>query len=383
MVGVRLLGDCLPRFEAVAQAFEEGFSAGREVGAAVAVWHDGDWVVDLWSGYADRRKSKLWQEETLACFFSVSKAITATCLLQAVDKGLLDLRAPVARYWPEFGQEGKEATTVAQILAHQAGLPGLHEPVAGDLLFDWAAMCSALAAETPWWVPGTRHGYHARTFGFLAGELLRRASGKRVGEWLADEICGPLDLDVHIGLTPAEQERCADMIPARVKPGEQKQWPSAMQRMLQDFTDTSTPTGAAFQNPSLRPGYMNSAEFRTAELPALNGHGTARDVARLLGSVPQLLSPALLQEATRTHSHGPDEVLKSVTRFGLGYMLYEDESPIGWPGCFGHAGAGGSIAFCDADSKLGFAFIMNQMQEGVVTGGTSATACVEALRGCL
>jgi CubicO group peptidase (beta-lactamase class C family) len=339
--------------------------------------------VDLWSGYADRRKSQLWQEDTLACFFSVSKAITATCVLQAVDKGVLDLHSPVARYWPEFQQAGKQEVTVAHILAHQAGLPGLHEPVHGDLLFDWAAMCNALAAEKPWWQPGSRHGYHARTFGFLAGEILRRASGKRIGEWLADEICGPLDLDVHIGLTPAEQERCADMIPARVKPGEQKQWPPAMQRMLQDFTDTSTPTGAAFQNPSLKPGYMNSAEFRAAELPALNGHGTARDVARLMGSVPHLLSPALLQEATRTHSHGPDEVLKSVTRFGLGYMLYEDQSPIGWPGCFGHAGAGGSVAFCDADRKLGFAFIMNQMQEGVVTGGTSATACVEALRGCL
>ena len=296
---------------------------------------------------------------------------------------MLDLHAPVARYWPEFGQSGKQDVTVAQTLAHRAGLPGLHEPIDRELLFDWDAMCNALAAERPWWLPGTKHGYHARTFGFLAGEILRRASGKRVGQWLADEICGPLDLDVHIGLAPAEQQRCADMIPARVKPGEQRQWPTAMRRMLQDFTDPSTPTGAAFQNPSLKPGYMNSAAFRAAELPALNGHGTARDVARLMGSVPQLLSPQIMREATQTHSRGPDEVLKSVTRFGLGYMLYADESPIGWPGCFGHAGAGGSVAFCDADRKLGFAFIMNQMQEGVVTGGTSATACVEALRGCL
>jgi len=383
MSEVQLLGDCLPRYEAVAAAFAAGFTAGRDVGAAVAVWRDGELVVDLWAGHADRRRSQPWREDTLACFFSVSKAITATCVLQAADRGLLDLQAPVADCWPEFAQAGKAAVTAAQVLAHQAGLPGLHAPAERELLYDWQGMCARLAAEEPWWPPGTKHGYHARTFGFLGGELLRRATGKYVSEWLAQEIAAPMALDVHIGLSEEDQARCAEMLPARVNPAEQKHWPPAMQRMLADFTDTATPTGAAFQNPSLKPGYMNSAAFRVAELPALNGHGSARDVARLLGQVPQLLSAQMLQLATRTHSHGPDEVLKSVTRFGLGYMLYEEASPIGWPGCFGHAGAGGSVAFCDPQQKLGFAFVMNQMQEGVVTGGTSATACVEALRACL
>ncbi len=383
MSDVQVNGECLPQYEPVAQAFEEGFTAGRDVGAAVAVWRDGDWVVDLWAGHTDRRRSQPWQADTLACFFSVSKAVTATCVLQAADRGHLDLHARVSEYWPEFAQAGKQDATVTQILAHQVGLPGLHDPVEVELLFDWPRMCARLAAEPPWWPLGTKHGYHARTFGFLAGEVLRRATGRNVGEWLAQEIAAPLDLQVHIGLTAEQQTRCADMLPARVKPGEQKYWPPAMQRMLKDFTDTSTPTGAAFQNPSFKPGYMNGQAFREAQLPALNGHGTARDVAHLLGQIPQLLSAQTLHLATQSHSHGADEVLKSVTRFGLGYMLYEAESPIGWPGCFGHAGAGGSVAFCDPARDIGFAFIMNQMQEGVVTGGTSATACIEALQRCL
>lgn len=380
---VEVRGDCLTQFEAVAAAFNDGFAAGREVGAAVAVWRDGDWLVDLWAGHSDRRRTQPWREDTLACFFSVSKAITATCVLQAADRGLIDLHAPVAQYWPEFAQAGKQDATVVQLLSHQVGLPGLHDPAQRALLFDWQGMCSRLAAEPPWWPPGHKHGYHARTFGFLAGELLRRATGRHVSEWLAAEIAQPFALDVHFGLTADQQARCADMLPARVNPGAQKNWPPAMQHMLRDFTDTGTPTGAAFQNPGLKPGYMNTPDFRAAELPALNGHGTARDVAALLGQVPQMLSAQTLQLALHTHSHGPDEVLKSVTRFGLGYMLYAEESPIGWPGCFGHAGAGGSVAFCDPERNIGFAFVMNQMQQGVITGGTTAAACVEALRGCL
>ena len=173
------------------------------------------------------------------------------------------------------------------------------------------------------------------------------------------------------------------MLPARLKPGEQKKLSPAMQSMLKDFTDKQTPTGAAFQNPSLGPGYMNSEKFRAAQLPAMNGHGTARDVARLMAEVPNLLSEILFQKAVATVSRGPDRVLKARTHFGLGYMLYEEESPIGWPGCFGHAGAGGSVAFCDPQKKLGFAFVMNQMEQGVVSGGTTATACVQALQECL
>ena len=376
-------GYCATSFKGVEGAFAEGFASGREVGAALAVWHDGKLAVDLWAGHKDRKRTLPWQQDTLVCCFSVSKAITATCLLQAVDQGLVDLHAPVAQYWPEYACAGKQDTKVRQLLCHQAGLPGLRSAVDKSLLFDWDGMCAALAAETPWWPVGSAHGYHARTFGFLVGEVLRRASGLSVGQWLAQHIAAPQQMDVHIGLGAVDHARCADMIPARVKPGEQNNWPPAMRRMLQDFTNRDTPTGAAFQNPSLGPGYMNSAEFRSAELPALNGHGTARDLARLMAQIPALLSSETFRAALSSHSRGEDQVLKSRTHFGLGYMLYEDESPIGWPGCFGHAGAGGSIAFCDPERGVGFAFVMNQMQEGVVTGGTSATACANALQACL
>ena len=152
-----------------------------------------------------------------------------------------------------------------------------------------------------------------------------------------------------------------------------------MQRMAADFMDTSTVTGATFQNPSMRPGYMNTTEFRQAVIPALNGHATSRGIASLFSKLPHLLSKELLQEAAQTQAVGPDQAIKSRTRFGLGFMLYEDESPIGWQGCMGHAGAGGSVAFYDPDREVSFAFVMNQMQEGVVTGGTTALNCVEAL----
>ena len=261
-------------------------------------------------------------------------------------------------------------------------MPGLHAPVERTLFFDWDVSCTALAAESPWWEPGTRHGYHARTFGFLLGEVLRRATGVTIDEWLRSEIAGPLGADFHFGLDAAAQTRCGEMIPAKVSAGP-RELPPAMQRMIKDFTNPQTPTGAAFQNPVMRPGYMNKEDFRQAVIPAVNGHGNARSVATILAGIPKLIANDMLTEAVRTQAHGPDEVLKSTTRFGLGLMLYEEESPIGWPGCVGHAGAGGSIGFYDPVSDTAFAFVMNQMQEGVVTGGTTATACIAALHEAL
>lgn len=376
---VGISGRCDAQFAGVEQAFADGFVNGREVGGALSVWHDGQCVVDLWAGHADRKKTKPWQADTLCCFFSISKAVSTTCLLQAVDEGLVDLDAQVADYWPEFSANGKAGITVRHILSHQAGLPGLHEPVEREMLYDWHGMCERLAAETPWWTPGTKHGYHARTFGFLVGEILRRASGDDIGTWLSQKIARPLNLDVYFGLSEVDQARCAEMIPGRMSAAGQRDMPAAVRRMMKDFTDTSTPTGAAFQNPSMGPGYMNTAQFRAAQIPALNGHGTARGVAALLENIPRLLSPQLLSQALETMSLGKDEVLKSISHFGLGYMLYAQEAPIGWQGCFGHAGAGGSVAFCDPQRNIGFAFVMNQMQQGVVTGGATATACSEAL----
>ena len=371
-------GHTEPAFENVRAAFVDGFDSGREVGAALTIINKGEVVVDLYGGFTDRKKTTSWATDTLVCCFSISKAISALCLLRAVDAGYLDLDSPIANYWPEFAQNGKEGVTVRQMMSHQAGVPGFHEPVDRELYYDWAATCEKLAAEPPWWEPGTAHGYHARTLGFLFGELLRRTSGKTIDVWLS-EMASPDNLDVYFGLEQADLDRCADMLPAKIRPGEEKNWSEAMQRMAADFMDTSTVTGATFQNPSMRPGYMNTVEFRQAVIPALNGHATSRGIASLFSKLPHLLSKELLQEAAQTQAVGSDQAIKSRTRFGLGFMLYEDESPIGWPGCMGHAGAGGSVAFYDPDREVSFTFVMNQMQEGVVTGGTTALSCVEAL----
>jgi CubicO group peptidase (beta-lactamase class C family) len=370
-----------PHFESVRRAFGSGFDAGRDVGAAVAVWHRGAPVVDLWAGHTDRAREHAWQQDTLCCGFSITKAMTAICILQAVADGHLRLDDRVADYWPEFTANGKQEVTLRQLLSHRAGLVGFHDPMPRDLYFDWTATTQALAAEHPWWPPGERHGYHARTYGFLLGEVLHRATGLTVGEWFRQRIAVPYDIDFHIGLAEADLARCADMLPARIRPGEERSWPDPMRRMLTDMGDPSTPTGAAFQNPTLRPGYMNQRAFRTANLPALNGHGTARAIAQVFSMLGAgtLLPPALLEEATTTHSLGPDEVLKSITRFGLGFMLHHPEAPVSGDNAFGHAGAGGSLAFYDPGNEVAFCFLMNQMQEGVVTGGESASVLVQDL----
>lgn len=372
------------RFGPVAAAFLEGFDAGRDVGAAMAVMLDGALVVDLWHGHTDRKRQSPWREDTLVCMFSVTKAMTSVCLLQAVDQGLIELDAPVARYWPEFAAHEKHAITVRHLLSHQAGVVGFHEPVDRDILFDWDRFVQRLEGETPWWEPGSRHGYHARTFGYLTGEVIRRRSSTSLGSWFRSEVAKPLGLDFVIGLPAADLSRCADMLPARMRPGDMQNLPPGAREMMRDFNDPSTPTGAAFQNPSMGAGYMNSSAFRQAEIPAANGHGTARSVVQMYDALPSILSSETLQMATTTHSKGPDAVLKSISHFGLGFMLHDDEAPLGLRrGTFGHAGAGGSMGFHDPETGLSFCFAMNQMEMGVVTGGTSATRLVEAVYECL
>ncbi|MFU8817232.1 MAG: serine hydrolase domain-containing protein [Pseudomonadales bacterium] len=373
-----------PGFEPVAEAFLDGFREGRDVGAAVAVVVDGDLVVDLWHGHVDRRRETLWGEDTLVCMFSVTKAMTAICLLQAVDRGLLELDAPVSDYWPAFAAHGKSRITVRHLMTHQAGLVGFHQPVGRDLLYDWERVVQALEGESPWWEPGTRHGYHARTFGFLLGEVLRLCSGKTAAAWFRDQVAAPLDLDFWIGVRAHDLVRCAEMLPARMRPGQPPGSSASARAMMRDFNDLTTPTGAAFSNPAMGPGYMNSPAFRQAELPSMNGHGTARSVARMYDRLDDILSRDVLQQATTTQSLGPDAVLKSVTHFGLGLMLYHHDSPIGVrAGSFGHAGAGGSMAFHDPYARVSFCFAMNQMEFGVVTGGESATRVANALYDCL
>jgi CubicO group peptidase (beta-lactamase class C family) len=371
-------------FEPVVETFIEGFDAGRDVGASLAVFLDGDLIVDLWAGHRDRKKTTLWDADTLCCMFSVSKAMTAICFLQAVSDGLVELDVPVGEYWPVFACNGKSGITPRQILTHQSGVVGFHDAVPRDFLYDWSNVVSALANETPWWTPGEKHGYHARTFGFLLGEILRRVSGKSVGRWLHERVMKSGPGEFKIGLNTEDITRCADMLTARVRPGAKAATSPERDEMFARFQDKNTPTGAAFQNPSLGPAYMNSTQFRTSELPAMNGHGTAVGVAGVYARVNELLDASVLSEATRIQVEGKDEVLRSFTRYGLGFMIFADQAPIGVrSGSFGHAGAGGSMAFYDPARKLAFCFAMNQMQEGVVTGGTSAMNIAQRIYDCI
>jgi CubicO group peptidase (beta-lactamase class C family) len=368
-------------FSRVGAAFVEGFEAGRDVGAALAVFVDGRPMVDVWAGHRDRRRQTPWERDTLCCLFSATKGVTTLCVLQAADAGYLSLDEPIARWWPEFAVHDKASITIRDVLSHRSGLVGFHRPVAPELLCDWTATCAELADETPWWTPGERHGYHARTFGYLLGEALRRATGETLAGWLRRRIAGPLELDLHIGLESPDLERCADMLPARLTAGATTTPESELMRR---FYDTSTPTGAAFQNPALGPGYMNRDWFRRAEIPAMNGHGTARGLARLYSEAPRLVSPDLLADACRTHSLGWDEVLCSTSHFGAGFMLQHPDAPLGrTDGTFGHVGAGGSVGFLDPVARLSFCFVMNQMERGVVTGSASAQACLNAAYDCL
>ena len=371
-------------YRPVADAFLEGFESGRELGAALAVIVDGRTVVDVWHGSLDRRRETPWQENTLVCMFSVTKAMTAVCLLQAVERGHLSLDARVCEFWPEFEPHGKQDITLRQLMSHQAGLVGFHESQPRETLYDWDAYTARLADERPWWPPGTRHGYHAQTYGFLLGEVLRRVTGRSVRDWFRSEVADSLGIDFSIGVTEADLDRCAEVMPARMRPEDFRDLPPETRDMMRDFNDPSTPTGAAFQSPAMGAGYRNSREFRLAEIPASNGHGTARAAAGMYDGLGRILSGEMLTEATTTHARGPDEVLKSRTHFGLGFMLHDEATPIGLrPGSFGHAGAGGSMAFHDPVAKVSFCFAMNRMEMGMITGGTTAMATAAAVYECL
>ena len=354
-------GTCPPRFAAIREAFAANFEAGREVGASFAVTVDGEPVVDLWGGTADAAGTRPWAEDTIVNVFSTTKAMTALCAHMCVDRGLLDLDAPVVRYWPEFATGGKEAIPVRQLMSHTAGLAGVTPKLPLEALYDWTRMTDVLAAETPWWAPGTQSGYHAMTYGYLVGEVVRRVAGRSLGAFFRDEVAGPLGVDFHIGLPPSEDARVADMVaPAR---GE-----GAIGEL-----DPKTISGRVLTNPPLRPEAANTARWRRAEIPAANGHGNARSVAQVLGVLAcggakngvRLLREEPLRDAIVEQYYGKDLVLGRTFRWGSGFMLTSDVLPLGPnPHVFGHGGWGGSLGFADLDARVSWAYIMNKMSPG-------------------
>lgn len=371
MADIRIEGSCDPRFARVKAAFAENFEQRNEYGAAVAVTLDGQPVVDLWAGHTDKARTQPWHRDTIANVFSTTKGMTAICAHRLVDQGKLDLDAPVVRYWPEFAQAGKEKMPVRMLLNHRAGLPAIRRKLNDDDMYNWDTMTSALAAQEPWWVPGTKHGYHALTIGFLVGEVLRRVTGKSLGTYFRDEIAGPLGLDCHIGLDAREDARCATMLASPPPPpGQVNLFEYAQQH-------PESVTGYTFGNPAtaMKLSAVNARAWRGAEIPAANGHTNARALARLYGALARggeidgvrVLSREGIARCHTEESFGQDEVLLITTRFTTGFMLTKPDDPFGPnPRAFGHPGAGGSLGYADPDAKIGFGYVMNKMGPYIV-----------------
>ena len=358
--------------------FAEQLAKPEELGAAVAVTQGGRRVVDLWGGHADAARTRPWTPDTIVNLFSTTKGMTALCAHRLADQGKLDLDAPVARYWPEFAQSDKGAIPVRWLLDHSAGLVAVDAPLPPAALFDWEAMTSAYAAQAPWWEPGTQHGYHALSFGWLVGELVRRISGRSVGRYFRDEIAGPLGADLWIGTPPELDARTAEVV---------SELPAGGDPTLAALLAKAKPyVLKAFLNPPPGAGGMNARAWRAAEIPAGNGHGNARALARIYGAVAcdgtqdgvTVLSPAAVDRARTEQRYGPDNVLPLTTRFGLGFQLGTAEEPIGPGSAFGHAGAGGSLGFADPEARLGFGYAMNRMEHGLFLMGPRATALMNA-----
>jgi CubicO group peptidase (beta-lactamase class C family) len=387
---VPVSGHCDARFEKVRALFTEQLESGSDVGAAVSFTLDGEPVVDLWGGFRDLERTRPWQRDTLVNVYSTTKGMTAICALQLVERGLLDVDAPVAEYWPEFAAAGKQDIPVRWLLSHRAGLPAIRKPMPADSLFDWEAMTSALAETEPWWTPGTQHGYHALTFGHLVGEVIRRVSGQSLGTYFRENVAEPLGADFYIGLPEDKEAQTTDLhggLLGSASKRAQEKLPEAIREFVRQISDPTTMTGAAFNNPPPGDDTVNSRAWRAAEIPAANGHATARSLARIYGALSRggevdgvrILEAATIERAIEPQSEGADAVLMGLPlRFGLGFMLRSPVMPLS-PNAraFGHPGAGGSIGMADPDARVGFGYTMNKMQPGFV-GAAGAFAMLRA-----
>lgn len=374
-------GYVAPRFARVGDAFARNFVEHGDVGAACAVYWRGELVVDLWGGMADREAGTPWDRDTLALVFSTTKGLAATCVMRLVERGLIDVDAPIARYWPEFAAAGKGSIPVRWALCHKAGLADVQGTFTLEEIFAWEPVVTAIARQAPNWEPGTRHGYHMRSYGWIVGEIVRRVTGRTLGRYFADEIAGPLGLELWIGLPEAMEARVASLIPAPpiADPG--------VRAFLEAHLGPETLLGRVFAGPSNLFAYdtrWNRREFHAAEMPSSNGIGTARAVARMYAAIAgevdgvRLLRPDTVERARIVQSEGTDAVLGLPTRFGLGYMLPPALSLAAAPSALGHPGAGGSLGLADPEAELGFGYVMNQMQLGI-TGDPRSATLVEAV----
>jgi CubicO group peptidase (beta-lactamase class C family) len=381
---VPINGTFAPRFGPVRDAFVENYRTEDEIGSAVSVVLDGRTVVDLWGGWKDGARQREWQHDTLVCMMSVSKGIMGLAFNLLVDRGLVDVNAPVAKYWPEFAANGKASLPVRFILDHRAGLPYIADPLWPGAIYDHEAICKALAAQAPVWEPGSVAAYHIHTQGYLLGEIIRRVTGKTIGRFIREELAAPLSADFMIGSMSAhDQARCAEVMPN-------------MQARLFAAKEVEAETLRSkvfVQNPAEPwPATLNSKPWREAEISSGNGHGNARGVARIYGAFARggeldgvrLSRPASI-DAMITEQHNMTELMQERPYHqALGILLNTPAAVYMGPnpGAFGHHGIGGSIGFADPDAKIGFSYSVNRMH-AVGTNGPRAARLIDALYAAL
>ncbi|MHA2287960.1 MAG: serine hydrolase domain-containing protein [Promethearchaeota archaeon] len=357
---MEIKGFCDERFISVKNAFEKNFDLGLEVGASFAISLNGELVVDLWGGFTDSAKTIPWEKDTLVNVFSTTKVMAALCIHLLVDKGLIDVEEPVFKYWPEFAQASKENVLVKHLLSHSAGLPGFDEEIPNEALYDWDRTINLLASQKPWWRPGTKIGYHMTTFGFLLGELVRRITGKTLGNFFRENIAEPLNIDFHIGLPEEYDARVADIIvPEEVF----AKWQVLFTKMF--FKKTVK----VFYNPNIENVDFNSRAWRAAEIPSGNGHGNARSIAEI-GSIlacggefdkKKIISNSTVLRAIEPQISGRDIIMiYRPAKFGWGIGLVDKKYYLG-PRTFGWGGAGGSLCIMDIEKKLSIGYAMNKM----------------------
>jgi CubicO group peptidase (beta-lactamase class C family) len=374
-------GTCDRRFEAMREAFADNFTEGQEptdVGASVAMTLDGELVVDLWGGAVttDSAADVQWERDTIVNVWSLTKTVSALSCLLLADQGELDLYAPVAKVWPEFGAAGKGEIAMRHVMSHTAGLSGWAEPITVEDLYDWEKVTSLLAAQGPWWEPGTASGYHALTQGYLEGEVVRRITGQTIGEFAAKEVTGPLGADFHIGTGPEHDARVAHVIP-----------PSGTLTDAMPDADHSSIAWRTMVNPELDAARSSTIEWRRSEIPAAGGHGNARSVALIHTPMAcggeangvRLLSPQGIDPVFDEQTNGQDLVIPMIVRHGIGFGLPSPEVPISPSerACF-WGGWGGSVAVIDLDTRMSFSYVMTKMGEGTVGDLRAANLLIAA-----
>ncbi len=346
-----------PKFERIKDIFKENFKEFNEVGASFAVFLDNKFVIDIWGGYSNPEKTNLWKKDSIAKVYSTNKIVTSICALILVDKELLDLDAPVARYWPEFAQAGKEKLLVRYLFSHSAGLPGFDEKITVEDLKDWDKIINILAKQKPWWEPGTKIGYHATTMYYLLGELVRKISGKTINMFFREEFAIPFNIDYHITLPEKFRTNRADMIPPKV----------TFSSFVWNDTDRNSFLFKVWSNPDLRNVHDNDPIWFDIET---RGFGNARSVAKL-GSIIanggfldgfQILTPETIAKSIEEQFFATDLVLDRKIRYGLGWGLKSDYHSLPSPNTAYWGGMGGSSLIMDLDNKMSIAYVMNKMR---------------------